>query len=186
MIDRVKDAAGIAALILSCGCYSLAQVGLPEELRTDGGRSVLIRTWIDSEPPVFTSPRIPLADAAFGLLLYPVDVVLSAGCAWHAVTDESFDIRGGPIGALAGIALPWVTLVPDLFPPTISVHRVTDAELDALVARIRAGDGRDAYNEVIACHHWLGGAEALISVELDERRSAPSERRFGEERDRDR
>lgn len=159
-------AAALAALPLLGGCYSLAQIRLTERVKTDNA-SLDLWVWIDAPGPVLSEPPMPVFDAISALIFYPVEVLLDTSVALRAPFDPTLDIRWGPLGALGGIALPWVTLVPDFFKP-LPLPDITlePAAFDLLVSRIGRGDGVAAYREIVAKCPWRGGEAALLSVDI--------------------
>jgi len=68
---------------------------------------------------------------------------------------------------LVGIALPWVTLIPYIYPspplPDVVLERGAFAEL---LSRTRAGDGTGAYRQLVGSYPWCGGAGALVGIEM--------------------
>lgn len=121
--------------------------------------------------PILSDGQVPVAEAAVALLLYPLDVLFSTMVAVRAPFDADLDITWGPIGAAAGIALPWVTLVPHLYPPLFLLRPVPEVELNPsdfadLVARIRQGDGLAAYRAVVAPELWACDQQTMMSVVL--------------------
>jgi hypothetical protein len=114
-----------------------------------------------------------LYDAAVAIIFYPWDVVSSTCVAMSAPFDPDLDVSLGPIGALCGIALPGLTLMPYLYPAHHMTFPPPDVPLDAssfksLVARIKAGDGLRAYRDIVGSYPWDGGSEAMITIELIE------------------
>jgi hypothetical protein len=85
------------------------------------------------------------------VLLYPVDVLWSSVLALHALFSDAHDVAGGPLGAVAGIALPGVTLVGPIYPRVWvyqELHLSAD-EFDALIAAVEAGEGVAAFEPLI-------------------------------------
>lgn len=97
----------------------------------------------------------PAVEAVGSILLYPLDVLASTAVAVSAPFDARTDITWGPVGALAGICLPWVTLIPYGYPPLCMPQPSPVVELGAedfedLLVRIRSGDGITAYRQLVA------------------------------------
>ncbi len=162
-----RRCAALSLFLLLGSCYSLAQTPLTRRIRTEGA-TVVLRIWINNPGPVLSAPPSPLHDAIHVLLLYPVEIVLDTGIAVTAPFDPDFEIRWGPIGAVAAIVLPGVTLMPDFYlPPGIREDVVLEEPaFDDLVARVRSGDGIKAYHEIVGHYPWRGGEAAVLSVEL--------------------
>ena len=159
-------AAALGCLPLLGGCYSLAQCRLPVHVKTDDA-SVALWVWIDAPGPVLSDPPSPVRDAITTLVLSPFELLLDTAVAVRAPFDPDLDIRWGPVGAVAGIVLPWVTLVPDFY-EQLPIPEITlePSAFDVLVSRIRSRDGFDAYREIVAEFPWRGGEAALLSVEF--------------------
>jgi hypothetical protein len=165
---RIIGSVTVAALCLVLsGCHSLAMLRMSQCVRTDGADLVL-RLWIHAPGPVLSSPPRPIHDAVVAVLFYPGDLVVSTVVALQAPFDPDLAIRWGPVGALAGILLPGVTLIPFFYPPFQPADAVLDRRaFDELVTRAQGGDGREAYRDIVLRQHpWPDGEEALHSVEL--------------------
>lgn len=168
----------LPVLCVTSGCYSLSRIRLSEIIKTDG-EAVVLWIWIDAPGPRLSDGDYPVSDAVSALVLYPLDLVMSASIAVRAPFDPELDIRWGPIGALAGVALPWVTLIPYIYPPYGVLNPLPEVAIDRsafddLVARIKAGDGTRAYREIVAEYRWVGGESVLISVELSSDTAIPA------------
>lgn len=155
----------VAALL--AGCHSLAGIRVDQRVRAEG-RTADLALWCRAPESILSDGESPVGEAVIALLLYPVDVLASTYVAIRAPFEERLEVRGGPFGALAGICLPWVTLVPYVYPPFHVMFQpkeieLSPAEFDRLLERVRAGDGVDAYRA-------LGNAssvrEDLYAVEL--------------------
>ena len=161
----------VTALLLLGGCFSLAQRRMDQTVRTDGATAKL-SIWIDSRAPMHHEPRQPVSEALASLALYPVDVVYSSLAAVTAPFDSDVAIRFGPVGAIAGIALPWITVMPEIYGPMpfhdVAIER---RDFDELVLRIEAGDGVAAYRKLFG-----NRTRRPVSVELIELTSAPTAR----------
>ncbi|MFG0316213.1 MAG: hypothetical protein ACF8XB_02990 [Planctomycetota bacterium JB042] len=142
------------------GCLSLARIVVREEVRSESGAGLALRVTCDAPGPVLTSPALPVADAALALILYPLDVLASTSTAVSALTDEDLGVRFGSAGALAGIALPWLTLVPYLKPPLIlPERRIGDEEFARLAASFRTADEVAVYRELLG--------DPILDAEVD-------------------
>ena len=161
----------IALLLGLCaGCHSLTQLRVRQEVVCAEQRVVLGVWFLGRAHPV-TGGDAPAVEAVTSVILYPVDVLASLAVAVRAPFDPRLDITWGPVGALAGICLPWVTLVPHLYPPSCLLEaaprvELRAAEFEELRARTRAGDGLRAYRELVAPGSWACGREAMTAVEL--------------------
>lgn len=176
---RSVSIAGLPAVaIVMAGCHSLAELRVHRTVHTDR-ESAMVGIWIRAPGPVLSDPEHPVYDAAIALVFYPWDVVSSTIAAVRAPFDADLAITWGPIGAVAGIALPGLTLMPYLYParhvtfPPDAVE-LDAASLDELASRIAAGDGVAAYREIVGDFPWDGGEAAMIAVEWVE---APRARR---------
>ncbi|MCU0862419.1 MAG: hypothetical protein MUC36_01385 [Planctomycetes bacterium] len=146
-----RNAVPLLALSLLAGCHSLAGIRVDQRVHA-GDRSAELALWCRA-PDSILSGETPLYEAFVALLLYPVDVIASTCVAVSAPFDDRLEVRGGPVGALAGICLPWVTLVPYVHPPFHLMGQpkeleLTPAEFDLLLQRVQAGDGAAAYREL--------------------------------------
>ena len=113
----------------------------------------------------------PVAEAATAVIFYPLDVLISTAVAVRALFHPGIDITWGPVGAVAGITLPWVTLIPHLYPPLCMLWptpevNLSPAEFQSLVARIRQGDGLSAYRELVDVGLWACQDAVMMSVVL--------------------
>jgi hypothetical protein len=146
----------------------MARIRMSRNVTTEN-RAVTLDLMIDAPGPVLSGPPIPVLDAGISLVLYPVDKFLSTLIALQAPFNADLDIRWGPVGALAGMTLPWVTLIPYLLPPNPLADIDLDPRVfDELCRRVREGDGVDAYTELVQECGWPGGCDALHSVRLRE------------------
>lgn len=180
MNAHVRSASLFAVSFLLTSCYSLATLRVHQTVRADQ-HEVVLGVWIRAPGPVLSDPELPVYDAVVAIVFYPWDVVSSTCVAVSAPFDPDLDIRWGPTGAVAGIVLPGVTLMPYLYPARHMMFPPPDLELDtpaceALLARIEAGDGVSAYREIVGRYPWDGGSDAMISVELIERCRAEADR----------
>lgn len=165
--------ATVAALFLALpvgGCYSLTQLRVSQVIRVADQRAV-VGVWFMAPGHILSDGQVPVAEAAVALLLYPLDVLFSTMVAVRAPFDPDLDITWGPVGAAAGIALPWVTLVPHLYPPLCLLRPAPEVELSSsdfadLVARIRQGDGLAAYRALVAPELWACDRQTMMSVVL--------------------
>jgi hypothetical protein len=122
-----------------------------------------------------SDPPAPVYDVIVPLVLYPVDKISSLLIALNAPFDPDIEIRWGPLGALVGIAVPWVTLIPDFYgPPPPGDLVLEPGAFDRLIARVNEGDGVRAYVETFQVCGWRGGADALHSVRVVEAAPAGS------------
>ena len=145
-------AAPLLALSLLAGCHSLAGIRVDQRVHA-GDRSADLALWCRAEDSILSDGDVPVYEAFVALLLYPVDVIASTCMAVSAPFDDRLEVRGGPFGALAGICLPWVTLVPYVYPPFHLMVppkelELTPAEFDLLLQRVQAGEGAAAYREL--------------------------------------
>jgi hypothetical protein len=144
----------------------MAVTGHPVQLTSREGDQVLVlRAWIGDQ-------WLPGDGGLLStIVLYPYDLFRSLGYALQAPFDADYDVRLGPLGALLGIALPGVSLVPAIGPsPAIQGTWVLEHEtLDSLIEA--AGQGRPALNQALRAttvwsEHWW----YVERVELRERR----------------
>ena len=147
-------------------CFSLTQVRVSHQVYSASTVADL-EIWLDDRPIV-----TPSRDAAIaGLFLYPLDVFFSTLLALHAPFDSDLRIRGGPAGALAGIALPWVTLVGEntLLPSLLLWRPPTELDqtsFDQLIARIKKGEAVEAYRSAFKEYLSFVGPESLVEVSV--------------------
>jgi hypothetical protein len=133
-------------LLAAAGCFTVARTREREVIETEG-RTATLAVLIDA-PGVFG-----LGPAA--LLFWPVETVVDVGLAVRAPFDPDLDIQWGPLGALGAIVLPGLTVLPYIYRPPLGWPRngppanVPPATFDALLARVRAGDGVAAYHELL-------------------------------------
>lgn len=166
MIRIAKHLALIALLAFLSGCYSMTRVRMLQGVTTDGDAATL-EVWVDSPGPVLSDPPVLAYDVIVPVVLYPLDKLSSLLIAIKAPFDPATDIRWGPIGALAGITLPWVTLIPDLYGPLPLRDVVLDrVDFDRLMTRVRQGGGVRAYIDIVKDCRWRGGQSALHSVRV--------------------
>lgn len=164
--QRPRCRTTLVATLLLASCHSLAGVRVDQRLGADD-RTAVLGLWCRAPDSVLTDGDAPVAEAAIALVLYPLDVLLSTVVAVRAPFDAELEVRGGPLGAVAGICLPWVTLVPYIYPPFHVMFApqqldLTPPEFDRLITRIRAGDGVAAYREL-----GRGGlGDVVYAVEL--------------------
>ena len=142
----------LLALSLLAGCHSLAGIRVDQRVHA-GDRSAELALWCRASDSILSDGEMPVYEAFVALLLYPIDVIASTCTAVSAPFDDRLEIRGGPVGALAGICLPWVTLVPYVYPPFHLMMppkelELTPAEFDLLLQRVQAGEGAAAYREL--------------------------------------
>ena len=135
-------------------------------VRTEN-QALTLDLMIDAPGPIPTP--LPVLDVCIPLFLYPIDKFLSSYVAIWASFDPNLEIQWGPVGALAGVTLPWVTLIPYLYPP----HPLADVDLDPQVfdelrQRVHESDGVDAYIELVKKCGWPGACDALHSVRMAE------------------
>lgn len=159
----------IAVLCSASACHSMARIRMSQNVRTED-RTVTLDLMIDAPGPVLSGPPHPVVDLCIPLVLYPLDKWLSFAIAVQAPFNADLDIQWGPVGALAGLTLPWVTLIPYIFPP----ERLADVDLnpevfDEFCHRVQRGDGVRAYTELVQTSGWPGGFDALHSVRLHDR-----------------
>jgi hypothetical protein len=148
----------------------MTRIRMSQSVRTEN-QAVTLDLMIDAPGPVL-SDSLPIVNAGISLLLYPIDKSVGLVIVALAPFSSDLDIRWGPLGALAGITLPWVTLIPFLLPP----RPLADVALDPqvfreLCDRVRSGDGVRAYTELVQECGWEGGFDALHSVRFHD--SAP-------------
>lgn len=139
-----------------CGCHSLARLRFEQTIRTDG-RQAILGLWTDGVP------LLPPNDPVQPLVCYPFDVLASTWFAVVAPFTPDLDIRWGPIGALAGIVLPGLTLTCTawVYPPVEA--RLAPEEFDRLVESIQTENPVAAYRAVLGTWDW---ADSLVQVEL--------------------
>jgi hypothetical protein len=142
----------LLALSLLTDCHSLAGIRVDQRVHA-GDRSAELALWCRRSDSILSDGEMPVYEAFVALLLYPVDVIASTCVAVSAPFDDRLEVRGGPVGALAGICLPWVTLVPYVYPPFHLMVppkelELTPAEFDLLLQRVQAGDGAATYREL--------------------------------------
>jgi len=167
MTTPLRSCAAVAILLAASGCYSLARVGHSVVVRSETEEATL-RVWVNSTGPVLSSPPNPVWEVVCPVLVYPMDVLGSLFMAGQAPFDPDLDIEWGPVGAVAGIVLPWVTLLPDLYSwTTVEDVELSPAAFSALLDGIRNGDGIPAYEEILEEAPWPAGQGPLISVELE-------------------
>lgn len=164
---RSAFVAKFAVLALLAGCHSLAGIRVDQRVTT-GERAAVLALWCRAPESILSDGEAPVYEAFVALLLYPVDVLASAYVAVSAPFDEKLEVRGGPFGAVAGICLPWVTLVPYVYPPFHLMMQpkelaLTSAEYEQLLARVAAGEGVEACRE-LGRFGFLG--EGIYAVEL--------------------
>jgi len=133
-------AAYCAVLATAAGCFSVARTREHEVIASEG-RTATLAVLIDAPGPMLG----PIA-----LLLWPVETVFDIGLAVRAPFDRDLDVRWGPLGALGAIVLPGLTVVPYFYAPVLGwPTNVPPATFDALLERVRAGDGVAAYRELL-------------------------------------
>jgi len=180
MNAHVRSASLFAVSFLLTSCYSLATLRVHQTVRADQ-HEVVLGVWIRAPGPVLSDPDLPVYDAAVAIVFYPLDVVASTCVAVSAPFDPDLDISWGPIGAIAGVLLPCVTLMPYLYPARHMMFPPPNLEVDrpafeALISRVTAGDGVRGYRDIVGQYPWDGGSDAMLSVELIEPCRAAADR----------
>lgn len=179
LVRSLRSVPVLAVAALLASCHTLAQLRVHRTVRSPDSTAVL-GIWIRAPGPVLSDPPKWLADAFVAVLFYPLDVLSSTVVAVGAPFDPDLDIAWGPAGALAGIALPGLTLMPYLYPAFHMMFPPPDlplepASFDALLARIQAGDGLGAYCDIVGSCPWDGGADAMLAVEVIDDRPAATD-----------
>jgi len=147
----------LVLLLALGGCHSMARIRMVQAVRTEGGTAAL-DVWLDVPGPLIEDPFTPL-------LFYPIDKISSLAVAFRAPFDPALDIQWGPLGALAGITLPYVTLIPGFYAPLPLPDIVLEREaFDQLLARVQQGDGVRAYLDLVRECSWRGGEARLHAV----------------------
>lgn len=110
--------------LLSC-CYSFAEVRREVSVRTEK-ETVALSIWVSDQGIIHGGELL--------MVLWPVHAFLAASAAIQAPFNGDYDIQWGPLGALAGIVVPGLTVLPSpMWMPTVTLE-VTEAQLDFLVA----------------------------------------------------
>jgi len=170
---RMRKSLTIALLLIFCaGCHSLTQLRVEQEILSGDQRAV-VGVWFMGRGQPITGGDAPVVEAVTAVLLYPLDVLSSSAVAVCAAFDANMDITWGLVGAAAGIALPWVTLVPHLYPPPCMFRPAPSVELsvsdfELLLTRIRSGDGMATYRELVDHKSWACGREPMMCIVLVE------------------
>lgn len=149
------------------GCYSLTELRVSQQIGS-GEQQVTVGLWVRAPG---MGGDVPVGNALTAVVFYPLDVFMSSVVAVGAICDPEVDISWGPVGAVAGIALPWVTLIPHVCLPGFMMQPSPDAHLDpqefaTLVSRIRTGDGLAAYLEIVDPAVRVCSGEIVLSVVL--------------------
>lgn len=165
-MDRSRRCLSLVLLAVLAGCHSLSRIRLSQNVRS-GDEIAVLDVWFDAPGPVLSDPQVPVYDAVVGLVFYPWDKISSLVIAAKAPFDGDLDVQWGPIGALVGCTVPWVTLIPYIYPPL----PLPDVELAPeafarLQARIGAGDGVGAYREIVGDPRGRVGGDALHEVRI--------------------
>jgi hypothetical protein len=112
----------------------------------------------------------PVFDAAIGLVLFPLDKLMSLVQAMRAPFDGDYDVRWGPLGAFVGCTVPWVTLIPYIYPPPPLADVVLQREdFERLLERLHVGDGIAAYREIIGNRPGCADLAAVRAVRISDR-----------------
>lgn len=158
--------AALTALICLSGCYSLACTRTDMCITTRKRPEVVVfRVWIAAGQ----LQPVSLETTVQTLAAYPIDVLASATVALLAPFNPEFDVRFGPLGAVAGILLPGFTVTT--FLDGFSWDGgfvVSQSEFETLLAATRGGDRR--LREVMQSLHDVW-EENWLSVEFVEVRS---------------
>jgi hypothetical protein len=187
VVLRVGGNKAMSHLVIRCmlslcvallgGCYSIVNIRLKQSVHA-GETTKVVGVWIRAPGPTWSDPPIPVLDAIAPLVFYPLDVVFDLVTACKAPFDPNIEIRGGPIGALTAIALPWITLIPYFYGPLpLPDVELQPEALAELIERIRRGDGSAAWRQIMGYYPWRGGEAALIAVEVID-----PDRRSGDDR----
>jgi hypothetical protein len=154
----------LVAALGASSCHSLTRIRRSHEVRC-AGAATLLEVWVDAPGPILRSPPNAVYDTVVPVLLYPLDKLSSLIVAVRAPFDPDIDLQWGPFGAVAGITLPWVTLMPFVYPPfewaTVELEPAAYADL---LSRIDAGDGAAAYLEHVGERHLMDGANSVHAV----------------------
>ncbi|MFO1050622.1 MAG: hypothetical protein U1F36_00240 [Planctomycetota bacterium] len=130
-------------------CYSIASLRVTQRV-SSGEQSAVLEMWVDAPGPMEPNSD-PFGRVVAGVLFYPFDKLFSLINAVHAPFDPDIDIRYGPLGALAGITLPEITLVPFVMQADTGAREV-ELPSDAfarLVEDARRGEGIATYLELV-------------------------------------
>ncbi|MEQ1633742.1 MAG: hypothetical protein ABL997_15285 [Planctomycetota bacterium] len=165
-LGRSRNASLLACMLLA-GCHSLTGLRVDQVVRSEDRTAVLL-LWFQAPAYPMTGGDSPTVEAITSIVLYPIDVLMSTAVAIQAPFDEKLEVRYGPAGAVAGICLPWVTLVPFLYTPYYVLHPPAEVELprsefDRLLASVHRGDGLAAIRELVPS---TPDVEDLYAVEL--------------------
>lgn len=141
------------------GCQPLTRVRFEQTIRTDG-RQATLGLWTAG------LPLLPPYDPVSPLACYPLDVWASTVVAVQAPFHPDCDIRWGPLGALAGIVLPGVTLMCSAWVSPPVEAWLAPEDFDRLVESIRTGNPVATYRAVMGDDTWDRAADSLVEVEL--------------------
>jgi hypothetical protein len=164
MKSRIAPVGLLPVVVGLCGCHSLTRIRLSQDVRSESVATVL-ELWVNAPGPLLSDPPRVVGDVLIPLVLYPLDKLLSLTVAVQAPFNPDVDLQWGPFGALAGLTLPWVTLIPYVYPPVAlpDVELAPDKYAE-LMTRIDAADGVRGYAEIIGDGGLHGGAGVLHSV----------------------
>ncbi len=169
-------------MLSTVGCYSLAETRHPQFVRCENG-DVLLGLWID-ERGWFDDRGLPRrrypqhlgilptvdgftpVDGLLALLSWPLDAVASTYWAVRAPFDSEYSIQAGPLGALCGIALPGITLMPGFMNQPIPEATLSPSDKRRLLSGIRSGRAVEAYSETVGPALWKSTNLPLADVEI--------------------
>lgn len=154
----------LLAPVLLTSCYSLAKCRMDQRVSSPD-TTVVFSVWVNAPGPPRSSPRNPVLGAITAVGLYPYDVVFSTCGALAAPFDPDLSIRWGPLGAVAAITLPGVTLVPYIYGPLGWDIELEQSAFQGLINRCRTSDATQAYREIAGGIPLFVREDSVISAE---------------------
>ena len=110
MAGLARRALLLGALTLLAGCYSLLEQRVATSISCGEEPGIVVEHWTSSYPQPEDFEGKELSAAVICALAYPFDVVAGLIMAPMVFVVDDVRIRGGLLGAAAGIALPYLTL----------------------------------------------------------------------------
>ncbi len=146
-----------ACLLVSCG-VSMLVVTRDAMIRTPDGELLRVVVELRSDSGALgteeTEPLVVLGTAFLGILVEPLDMVVSTILGVDAVFRDDARVEGGPIGWLASLT-PFATLTPPVYPSLFELSRdraydVSAEQLSLLRSpdpMVRAATAREVFTD---------------------------------------
>jgi hypothetical protein len=126
----------VLPLLALCSCYSFAVVPM-ELIACSKNKTHQVRVWVSDQG--LMDDYHWSAQAAFAILLYPLNVVGGIARGVSAPFDSGYDIEYGPVGFVVGVVVPGFTVMPRLMRSDPWQLTVSEEEAE-LLSKVEAFD----------------------------------------------